>query len=72
MSIGVSKSDIQNLLRGVPQGSVLGPIFFNMCTQPLGDIVRGHNMQYRLYADDTQLYITFDGADSSSKLAALS
>ncbi len=29
-------------------------------------------MEYHLYADDNQLCITFDGADSSSRLAAIS
>ena len=30
-----------------------------MYTSPLGEIARRHQMFYHLYADDTQLYITF-------------
>ena len=37
--VGNSKSSTQHLLRGVPQGLVLGPIFFPIYTQPLRDIV---------------------------------
>ncbi len=44
-------------LRSVPQGSVLGPTFFTIYTQPLEDIVRHHNMKYHLYADYTQFYM---------------
>ena len=53
------KSSVRDLTVGVPQGSVVGPTLYLLCTTPLAEIIRSHGLDYHLYADDTQLYISF-------------
>ena len=46
-----------------PQEYVLGRSYL-LHTTPLGDLIRWHDMEFHLYADDTQLYTTFSCDDS--------
>ena len=67
VKVGSSESSLVTLKCGVPQGSVLGPILFILYTTPLGQICRKHGIHYHLYADDSQLYMTFKPSKPGSK-----
>ena len=65
VEINDTKSSVRDLTVGIPQGSVLGPILYLLYTEPLAEIIRSHGLDYHyfLYADDTQLYISFKDCD---------
>ena len=58
-----SKSQPKTMTFAMPQGSVLGAVFYVYYSKPVGLIIRSHKMEYHCYADDSQLYIVLNQAN---------
>ena len=59
VSIPPHLSPSSSLTCGVPQGSILGSNLFNLYTSPLGTLISSSTISHLLYADDTQLFVSF-------------
>ena len=67
VKVGSALSDLQKLLFGVPQGSVLGPLLFSLYTSPFSTLIGKHKgVNFHFYADDTQLYVHLSHMNASA------
>ena len=72
MTVNGTTTPPSSITTGVPQGSVLGPLLFTLYTSPLSQIFSCSPVSFHLYADDTQLYISFSASDANTNLSILS
>ena len=60
-------SEFASIVCGIPQGSVLGPLRFCLYMFPIC-YLRFYKISYHVYADDTQIYVSFKCDDPSQAL----
>ena len=60
-----TKSERRTLQRGVPHGSVLGPVLFSIYTIELAWILKQHNVKFKMFADDTQFYFIINNVEDT-------
>ena len=66
VKINDATSSLEELLYGVPQGSILGPILFILYTKELQAIAAKYGLEIQLYADDSQVYTGFNSKRPAS------
>ena len=69
VKVGPIKSDFLHVSKGVPQGSILGPILFILYINNIVNTLKNCNIH--LYADDTILYCFSDSVENSVHMLQL-
>ena len=64
-------SDKVTLSYGEPQGFVIGPVLFTLCTTPLSAIISNFDINHYLYTDDTQIYMSLSVSNAEESLEKL-
>ena len=72
IKLGNCPSSRSDLSFGVRQDPVLGPLLLStLYTTPFSNLLSGHAIPHLLYADDSQLYISFSPGNSAAALNGL-
>ena len=59
----MQNSSWRDISAGVPQGSILGPLFFLVCINDLNEYLR---CNFKLFADDTSLFTVVQDSNSAA------
>jgi len=65
-------SDVQSVVYGVLQGSVLGPLLYMLYTAELHQLVQRHGVTMHQYVDDCQHYVSIPVSHAAAAVSKLS